>query len=106
MKFQTKNLKFFILKYCHFSRLRVFCSMMHTLSKGQIKLWGHRVSFFCYQTKCVKNFYFNALKSHKIINFKCFSVKEYLHLVRSNKKLLYLKKCDHIISSLKKEYML
>ena len=43
----------------------------------------------------MKNFYF--------INFKCFSVKEYLHLVRSNKKLLYLKKCDHI-SSLKKEY--
>ena len=37
---------FFILKYCHFSRSRVFCSIRHTLSKGQIKLWGHRVSFF------------------------------------------------------------
>ena len=30
---------------------------------------------------------------------------KYLHLVRSNKKLLYLKECDHI-SSLKKEKML
>ena len=39
------KLDFFILKYCDFSRFRVFCSMMHTLSKGQIKLWGHRVNF-------------------------------------------------------------
>ena len=30
MKFQTKKLKIFILKYCNFSIFRVFCSMGHT----------------------------------------------------------------------------
>ena len=54
MKFQTKNLNFFILKYCHFSRFRVFCSMMHTLSKGQIKFWGQSVSFLLSDKMCVK----------------------------------------------------
>ena len=29
------RLKFFSIKYCHFSRFRVFCSMKHTFSNGQ-----------------------------------------------------------------------
>ena len=74
MKFHTKNLKIFILKYCNFSRFIVFCGLMHILSKGQIKLWGHDESFLL-SDKCVKNLYFHALKSHEIINFNCFSVK-------------------------------
>ena len=41
MEFQNKNLKFFMLKYCHFSRFRVFCSIRYIRSKEQIKLWGH-----------------------------------------------------------------
>ena len=74
MKFQTKNLNFFILKYCHFSGFRVFCRIRHTLSKGQIKLWGHRVSFLL-SGKMSENLYFYAWKSHKILTFNCFWVK-------------------------------
>ena len=93
-----------MLKYCHFSPFRVFCSIRHIFSKGQIKLWGHCVSFFLLSGKMCEKLILLCMESHKIINFNCFSLKKYLHLVRSNKKSLYWKECDHI-SSLKKEDM-
>ena len=52
-----------------FLDLEYFVVLGYILSEGQIKLWGHRGSFFCYHAKCVKNLYFYVWKRDKIINF-------------------------------------
>ena len=72
MKFQTKNLKFLMLKYCHVSRFRVFCSKRHILSKGHIKLWGHPVFFFLLSGKMCEKFIVLCMEKSQDYKFKLF----------------------------------